>query len=245
MRRLGPAAWLAIAAAILPAIGGATLLVYVDPVGSWLRGHDLNGLLLYAALFALLSGFALLPTYAQAFLGGWAFVFPLGFPAALSGFLGGSLIGYEVARRASGDRVEGMIREKPRWRAVRDALVGRGFWPTLGIVTLVRLPPNSPFAITNLVMASVQVRRTPFILGTLLGMAPRTAAAVFIGRLFHDVAASDALRNKPWWLLPVGIGSALIVLLVLGAIANRALARVAGGAAATPAIESPPGAATR
>jgi uncharacterized membrane protein YdjX (TVP38/TMEM64 family) len=222
-------------AAALPAIGGFTLLVYVDPVGTWLRGHDAAGVLIYAILFAVASGLALLPTYAQAFLGGWAFSFVQGFPAALSGFLGGSWIGYEIARRASGDRVERLLAEKPKWGAVRDALVGRGFWPTLGIVTLVRLPINSPFAITNLVLASVGVGRFPYLLGTLLGMAPRTGALVFIGGLFHDVAASEALERKPWWLLPVGIGSAVVVLVILGAIANRAVARLtrSGRAAAS------------
>ena len=213
-------------AAALPALGGFALLAYVDPVGSWLRGHSTYGVLIYAAGFALASGLAFLPTYAQAFLGGWAFAFAQGFPAALIGFLGGSFIGYEVARRASGDRVERLLAEKPKWNAVRDALVGRGFWPTLGIVTLVRLPFNSPFAITNLVMASVGVGRVPYLVGTLLGMAPRTAALVLIGGLFHDVAASEALDRRPWWLWPVAIGSTVVVLTVLGAIANRAIKRM-------------------
>ncbi len=227
VKRLGPAAVLAVVAAFMPAIGGTLILVYADSIGTWLRSHDATGLLIYGVAFAVLSGLALLPTYAQSFLGGWAFVFQSAFPAALGGFLGGSLIGYEIARGASGDRVEKIIEEKPKWKAVRDSLVGRGFWPTLGIVTLIRLPPNSPFAISNLVMASVQVARLPYLLGTLIGMAPRTGAAVFIGGLFRDVAASEALEGKkPVWVLPVAIGSAVVVVIVIGAIANRAIARV-------------------
>ncbi len=241
VKRLGPMTVLAVVAAIMPAIGGFLILAYVDSIGTWLRSHDAAGVLIYAAAFAALSGLALLPTYAQSFLGGWAFVFSWGFPAALTGFLGGSLIGYEIARRASGDRVEKIIEEKPRWLAVRNALVGRGFWRTLGIVTLLRMPPNSPFAITNLVMASVQVSRLPYLLGTVIGMAPRTGAAVFIGGLFRDVAASEALEGKkPVWVLPVAIASALVVVLVIGAIANRAIARVT----ANPVLEEPGAQAT-
>jgi uncharacterized membrane protein YdjX (TVP38/TMEM64 family) len=217
---------LAVVAAFMPAIGGVLTLAYADTLGTWLRSHGTEGVLLYAAAFAVLSGLALLPTYAQSFLGGWAFAFQWAFPAALAGFLGGAWIGYELARGAAGHRVEKIIEEKPKWLAVRNALVGRGFWPTLGIVTLIRLPPNSPFAISNLVMASVEIGRLPYLLGTLIGMAPRTAAAVFIGGLFRDVAAKEALEQRPWWMLPVGIGCAAVVLLILWAIANRAIARV-------------------
>lgn len=218
---------LGIVAAFMPAIGGFLILAYADTLGTWLKSHGVSGVLIYAAAFAVLSGLALLPTYAQAFLGGWAFAFSWAFPAAMAGFLGGSLIGYEVARGASGDRVEKIVEEKPKLLAVRNALVGRGFWPTLGIVTLLRLPPNSPFAITNLVMASVQVARLPFILGTLIGMAPRTAAAVFIGGLFRDMTAGEALKgDKPWWAYAVAGGTALVVLVIIGAIAKRAIDRV-------------------
>ncbi len=241
VKRLGPMAFLAVVAAIMPAIGGMLILVYADSIGGWLRSHDAMGVLIYAAAFALLSGLALLPTYAQSFLGGWAFDFSWALPGALLGFLGGSLLGYELARRASGDRVEKIIEEKPRWRAVRDAMVGRGFWPTLGIVTLLRLPPNSPFAITNLVMASVRVSRLPYLLGTVIGMAPRTAAAVLIGGLFSDLTASEALDSeKPRWVLYVAVGSALVVLLIIWAIANRAIAKIT----AAPDPGQPPAPAT-
>lgn len=233
VRRLGPAAALGIVAAIMPAIGGFVIVYYADTVGGWLRGHEASGLALYVAAFALLAGLALLPTYAQSFLGGWAFEFAWAFPAALGGFLGGSWIGYEVARGASGDRVERLIEEKPRWLAVRNALVGRGFWPTLGIIALLRMPPNSPFAVTNLVLASVKVRRAPFLLGTLIGMAPRTAAAVGIGALAAGMAARDALRRKPeWWMFAIAVGAVLVVIAVIGAIAKRAIDRVTRPASA-------------
>ena len=229
-RRLGPAGPLAVVAAVMPALGGILLLVYINEAGVWLRSHGLAGVALYTAAFAVLAGLALLPTYAQAALGGWAFGLAIGFPAALAGFFGGAVIGYYVSRGASGDRVEALIREKPKWRAVRDALVGRGFWPTFGIVTLLRLPPNSPFALTNLVMASVRVPPAPFILGTLIGMAPRTGAVVALAAMANAASAADAVKERPPWLIPVGIGITIAVLLVIGHIANKAIAKVTAGA---------------
>jgi uncharacterized membrane protein YdjX (TVP38/TMEM64 family) len=233
-RRLGPAGILAIVAAVLPPLGGLVLAIYAGPVSAWLRTHEESGPFIYAAAFALLAGFALLPTYIQSGLGGFAFGVAVGVPAALAGFAGASLIGYEVARRASGDRVVQIINEKPKWRAVRDALVGvdaggHGFWRTLGVVTLVRLPPNSPFALTNLVMASVKVPRAAFLLGTILGMAPRTAAAVYIGATLKEFSKGELEKASVWPVTVVGIVLTIVVVVVIGKLATGAIQRMARG----------------
>jgi uncharacterized membrane protein YdjX (TVP38/TMEM64 family) len=223
-RRSGAAGPLAIVAAIMPALGGFALLGTLHIVGPWLQSHGIAGIALYAAAFALFAGLALLPTYAQAVLGGWAFGFAAGFPAALAGFFGGALIGYGIAWRATGDRVKNIIDEHPKWRAVREALVGSGFWKTLGIVALLRLPPNSPFALTNLAMAAAKVPRVPYLLGTLIGMAPRTGVAVYIASQIQDLAT--ATDTKPKWMIFVGIGLTIVVIIVIGHIAKKALERV-------------------
>jgi len=172
LTRLGPAAVLGFIAATLPPLGSIALFYYMNDLGAWLRGHGTQGLVYYALGFGLFAGLALLPTYASAALGGWAFGFANGFPAAMSGFVLGSLIGYAIARPTASSRVESLINEKPKWKTVRDSLVGSGFWRTLMIVTLVRVPPNSPFAVTNLVLASVRVPVVPYALGDIAGHGP-------------------------------------------------------------------------
>src|SRR5262245_16966385 len=146
LQRLGPASFLGAAALFLPPLGSLLLFANINTIGEWLRGHEAAGVALYIAGFALLAGLALLPTYASAILGGWAFGFPIGFPAAMAGFVGGAVIGYGVARPTASERVLALIAEKPKWKAVRDTLLGGRALKTLGIVTLLRLPPNSPFA---------------------------------------------------------------------------------------------------
>lgn len=232
-RTLGPAGPLAVAAAVLPAVNGLLLIGYMKTAADFLRTHGSAGALAYAAGFAVLSGLALLPTLAQSALGGFAFGMAVGVPAALAGFGGGAVIGYEIARRASGDRVVKAIEGKPQWKAVREAFVsgraGGGFFKTLGTVTLLRLPPNSPFAITNLVMASVRVPRGPYVLGTLIGMAPRTAAAVWVGTRVQEVtSARDIAGATPGWLFAGGVVLMVLVLGVIGIVANRAIGRVTG-----------------
>lgn len=230
MRRLGPAGVLGILWAALPALGGFYLLARLGPVSQWLAEQGNVGVAIYACLFAVLAGLGLLPTYAQAVAGGWTFGLATGTAAALLGFTGAAVIGFVVARLISSDRAERVIHEHARAQAVRGALIGSGFWRTLLIVTLVRVPPNSPFALTNLVMAASGVRIGVYTLGTLLGMAPRTAVAVGFAAAAAKTGATDIqafVKEGPGtFILIGGLVVMFIVLAIIARIANAAIARV-------------------
>ena len=228
-RALGPTGLLGLAWTAAPAVCGTLLLASLGPVSEWLLYHRPVGLALYTAVFVLGAGLGFLPTYAQSILGGWVFGVGAGLPAALVGFTGGGALGYAVARRVSKDRVEKLIERNPRARAIRDALVGRGRWRTLLVVTLLRLPPNSPFALTNLVMATTGVPLPAFVAGTFLGMLPRTAVAVALAAAASSTGAEDIqtfVRHRGPFLLLAGVVGGMAVLGVLGAIARSALRRV-------------------
>lgn len=222
-RRLGPAGWLALVAAIMPALGGFVLLWQIPNVEVWLHGlGTVPGVLVYVAAFAVLAGLALLPTYAQSLLAGHAFGLAIGGVAAVAGFGLASLLGYVVALRASGDRALTLIDEKPKWRAVYTALLRSGTAKTFFIVTLLRVPPNSPFAITNLVMAATKVPLWIYLLGTVIGMTPRTLAAVYIGTTIVDWGEKTSGQK---WLTVIGIVVLVIVVSIIGSIAKRAIDR--------------------
>lgn len=229
-KRLGPVAFLGIWSAAIPPLGSLALFYFMDDIGLWLRSHESLGVVLYAVGFAVLAGLALLPTYASAILGGWAFGMGLGYPAALAGFLFGSLIGYGVAKPTAGERVIKLIDERPKWKVVRKALLESGFGRMLLIITLLRLPPNSPFAVTNLVLASVRVPLGAYVIGTLVGMAPRTGIVLYlaaqISQKFSEHAKDAAKADKPWWYIVAGVVLSILALVVIGLIANRALEKV-------------------
>jgi len=229
-KRLGPVAFLGIWSAAIPPLGSLALFYFMDDIGLWLRSHESLGVVLYAVGFAVLAGLALLPTYASAILGGWAFGMGLGYPAALAGFLFGSLIGYGVAKPTAGERVIKLIDERPKWKVVRKALLESGFGRMLLIITLLRLPPNSPFAVTNLVLASVRVPLGAYVIGTLVGMAPRTGIVLYlaaqISQKFSEHAKDAAKADKPWWYIVAGVVLSILALAVIGLIANRALEKV-------------------
>ncbi|MFN0135810.1 MAG: TVP38/TMEM64 family protein [Phycisphaerae bacterium] len=222
-KRLGPTGPLAVIAATLPLVGAITLISTLGTVAPWLQSHAELGIALYIVGFAILAGVALLPTHASAILGGWAFGFAMGLPAALAGFVGGALIGYAIARPVAGDRVVAIISEHKKWRAVYDALLNSGFWRALLIVTLLRLPPNSPFAMTNLVLASTRVPLLVYSIGTTLGMIPRIAIVVWLS---SHVAQLDFGLGKNWWMIAGGIVLTLIVFAIIAQIGHQAILKV-------------------
>ncbi len=228
--KVGPAALLGLAWTSMPAVLGIMLLANIAPISDLLHTNKTVGWFGYVAVFIVSAGVGFLPTYGQSILGGWVFGFAAGFPGAMLGFVGGSIIGYAIAHRVSRHKVEDLLESNERSRAVRDALIGHGFWRTLGIVTLIRVPPNSPFALTNLVMASAGVKMLPYTLGTLIGMAPRTGIAVAFAAAGRATGARDIqefIEEQPWWVVPAGVVVFVVVLGVIGLIANKALHQVA------------------
>ncbi len=229
-KRLGPAGVLGVLWALFPAICGFVLLGSIGRASDWLGAMPETGIYVYIAIFIVSAGFGLLPTYSQAILGGWVFGIAGGFLAALAGFTGASVIGFFITRLVSQDKVEKEIADHVKARAVRDALIGHGFWRTLGTVALLRFPPNSPFALTNLAMSSAGVKLIPFIIGTAIGMAPRTAVAVVMAAKAADTGAKDiqAFLDDSKGILTIAIGLVVMfaVLALIGWIANQAIAKV-------------------
>ena len=166
---------LAIVWVTVPPLIGFKLLANIGAVGEWLKEDPSRGIPAYILLFAISSGLGILPTYAQAILGGWVFGLALGAPAAIAGCVGGALLGWSFSRLVSGRGIEAWLDAKPKARAIRSALVGAHQVRLMWLVALLRLPPNSPFAIANLAMASTGVRLLPFMAGTAIGMVSLSA----------------------------------------------------------------------
>ena len=228
IRQTGATGLLAIAWLTLPAILGFTLLASLGNVSSWLTGLGTVGPLIFACLFAATSGCGVLPTYAQAVLAGWAFGAGIGLAASLAGFVGGALLGWAIASAVSGDRIIHLIDRHPHGKIIRRSIVERGFWQTGGLVALLRLPPNSPFALTNLVMAAARVPLLTYLAGTAVGMLPRTAIVVLMSAAAaaHGEDLQAFVTEGPGiWMLIGGIVVLLAALTLLSAIGKRAVAK--------------------
>ncbi len=221
--KLGPVAWLGLIASTLPPLGSIVLLARIEAISGWLRQHEAYGPIVYTTGFWFLAGLALLPTYAIAVLGGWAFGPVVGLTCAMIGFTGASAIAYAVARYASGDRVQQVLAGKPKWNIIAKALFGSSPGKTFLIITLLRLPPNSPFALTNLLLATLRVPIGIYLLGTCLGMLPRTAIVVYAASRLQQLSFES---GADWRWITVGVIVTVGVMLILWQIARTALERV-------------------
>lgn len=229
LKRLGPAAILGVAWSTLPSFAGVMLVLNMEPLRLLLVGdgtsamHMATGMSIYLVGFVVLAGFGCLPTVSQALLAGYTFGVPLGLGLALLGFGGASLVGYEVVSKIARSRVEQEIVNKPKARMLRDALLQASGMRALMIVTLVRISPSSPFALTNLLFASLGVPRMIYFFGTLIGMLPRTLAAVMIGQQFTGWSGGI---DKPRWLMVLGIVAIVALVIVISKVAAGVLMRV-------------------
>jgi uncharacterized membrane protein YdjX (TVP38/TMEM64 family) len=221
-RQIGPAGPMALIVSIMPAIGTAVLFTVAKPTSAWLAAHRPGSVLIFILGVALLNGLALMTTYANSLLAGWTFKFAVGFPAMILGLGSAAMIGYLLAHRIVGQRVENAIREHPKWEIVRTALIGRSTLRTIGIVTLLRLSPLLPFETTNALLAMCGVRPLPFLIGTVLGIAPRTAAVVFFASSMRELTLQSA--PDPITLI-IGVIVTIAAIVVLGVVAKHALDR--------------------
>lgn len=224
-KRLLATSVLAVIWGTTPPLWGFVLLANLGPFSEWLRQDSTLGIITFAAVFILAAGTGLLPTYSQAILGGWAFGFAWGFAASIVGFVGGAFVGWGISRLVAGRGVESWLDSKPKARVVREALVEQGFWKSLLVVGLLRVPPNSPFALSNLAMSASGVHLVPYLLGTAIGMMPRTAVACWIAAegASHAEDLQSLVREKGWGAALIGVAVLAVSLGIIGALGRAAL----------------------
>ncbi len=227
----------------LPSLPGFALLAGATSiknwVTAWVTSYGNTGMTAFVGAFAFTTGLALMPTYALSYGAGVFFGWQTGGALAVAGAVLGALIGYLVWGSVTSERVSSTIDADPRAKAVRDALIGRSAWRTLILVTLIRIPPNSPFAITNLVMSSVRVNPLIYLLGTAVGMTPRTVLAAFIGAGVGSVA--EVKSADGYWKL-AGYAVAVVVFIAVFMLISKwarealkgELSGVSGGPGPTP-----------
>jgi uncharacterized membrane protein YdjX (TVP38/TMEM64 family) len=217
-----------IAWCVLPLTCGLILLANIDSAHHWLGGEDLNAAMIFAASYAVLTGLGILPTYAATIVGGWVFGVELGFAACAAGYFGGSTIGFGISKLVCSDHVATWIDSRKRWRIIRKTILEENKWKATGIIALIRLSPSGPFAVTNLVLAACGAGWTEFLIGSSVGIAPRTLFACFMAASASATGATDIqtlAKNQGYLAVIVGVVIFMATLAVISFIARAALDR--------------------
>ncbi|MFU8828453.1 MAG: TVP38/TMEM64 family protein, partial [Phycisphaerales bacterium] len=157
------------------------------------------------------TGSALLPTYALSFASGVFFGPVWGSLVAMFGVTFGALVGYAWGTLLARKRVMRVVEANPRVKLIRSAIIDRSIKDETVAVTLIRIPPNSPFALTNLIMSSLKVRLLPYFVGTFIGIAPRTLIAVFLGVGVGELAGAKSAGGQIRIALSIAVGLAVFI----------------------------------
>lgn len=224
VRELGPVVTSLFAATLIfPILGQILLYMNIGRIGAWFEARGAAAAWIFAGAFALTTGTALMPTYALSGVAGYLFGFQVGGLVAMAGVTGGAVIGYIWALVLAQGRVMQVIERHPKARVIRKALVDRGFLPETGVVTLIRFPPNSPFALTNFTMGSARVNPVVCFIGTVVGIAPRTLLAVFVGNGIRTAGEQlgEGSMKIDTDLRIAGIVATLVVLIIIYQLFSR------------------------
>jgi uncharacterized membrane protein YdjX (TVP38/TMEM64 family) len=219
-RRLGASGPVAIALSFWPPLGGFILLAFLTRLGPWLRLEATTGLWIYLLVAGGLIGISFVPTFACAILAGWTFGFAVGWPLAMAAITAGSVVAYAIARWIARERVLEVVQSRPRWNAIYRDMLGTTRMRTTVVITLLRIPPTSPFALTNFALAAARVPLREYIIGTVVGIAPRTAMAALAGAQLEQLRFKDVGQS---WSGIASVVATIVVCVVLGIWANRAL----------------------
>ena len=220
LRRLGAAGPFALMLTFCPPLGAFVLLSTLTSFGPWLRDHGVLGMLFFFLVIGLLLGVSFVPTYTSAILAGWAFGFWVGWPLALATLTAASLLARMLGTWVARDRVMAIIREKPSLFAVHQALLGAPTGKTALVVTLLRVSPMSPFALTNFAFSAAHVPLGAYLFGTVVGLAPRTALAAYAAAGVEQLMFKQVGDRTT---VIVGIAVTVVAFGIVGLLAKRAL----------------------
>jgi uncharacterized membrane protein YdjX (TVP38/TMEM64 family) len=209
--------------AIMPIVGSTILMGSMYAAGPWLRDNWEVGVFVVIAAMTVLAGVALIATNILGFVSGFAFDFPLGLAAYLAGILGSASVMFVLAKRLASRGIQPMIEKRPRLRAVHSALLDESAARTVAILILIRLSPAIPFAASNFVISAAGVSFPVFAVATLIGMLPRAAAVVFVGK---SLAELDFEQPQEMWLIAIGIVATILSIVLISVVSRRALRRI-------------------
>jgi uncharacterized membrane protein YdjX (TVP38/TMEM64 family) len=197
---------------------------YVREIGEaldWVRSQGPWGPACFAAAFVVTTVLMVSSSFMMAMAGllwgmKWGFL-----PVTAGCTLGATasfLLGRTVLRGWAQRRVAG----HPLLAAIDKVVAEKGF----RIVLLTRLTP-APSVLMNYAYGLTKVRLGPYVLGTLLGMIPRTLTYLYVGSTLHsaeEIIAGEHRRGPLFWVhLGVGAVVTVAVVFLVGRMAHKAL----------------------
>ncbi|MHC4249927.1 MAG: TVP38/TMEM64 family protein [Planctomycetota bacterium] len=193
----------------------------------WIQGLGIWGNLVFGLVYVLAC--TLMVSGAVLTLGAGAIYGPVWGTVTVSiastlGAMTAFLVGRTFGRNWVARKVEG----NPRFHAIDEAIGREGF----KIVLLTRLSPVFPFVLLNYMFGITKVSFWKCALASWVGMLPGTIMYVYLGSVVKSLADLDADKPKTpaeqvfFW---AGLAVTVVVAVVVGRVAKKAIAEAAPG----------------
>jgi uncharacterized membrane protein YdjX (TVP38/TMEM64 family) len=184
------------------------------------------GLLLLGLAFVAAS-LTFVPRPAISLVGGLAFGFAA-VPVAFVGYTVGAVAAFLIARWLLRARVVALVAERPKLRAIMQAIDAEG-WRLVG---LVRIASPIPGSATSYLTGVTGIGLWPFTAATFVGSAPQILTFVSLGAMGHLVLDDPDVSRAHLAFLATGIA---LFALAVWLVTRRARAVLAASLPATPA----------
>lgn len=225
LQAVGRPAAVAFFAAVGQALGGVVALGIAYGYADTLRAGGWAVAAVLALIGVLGCGLFVLPTHVLSLIAGWSLGAVPGALLATGAATLAAPIGYVLGGWLAGPGFLEWAERYPKAAAVCGAVRRARPAKAFALLALLRLSPVVPYGTINVLAAVFRLPALPFVLGTVVGMAPRVAVVAAWGAALEQLDAGTSPVGG--WTLAAGAAATLGAVVLLGWIARRALQGVA------------------
>lgn len=202
------------------------LLVRALPTGelqkaleTWIEGLGVWGPVVFALIY-IVATICLVPGSILTLAAGAIFGLALGFATVLVGANIGAALAFLISRYLARSKIESMAQSNETFGAVDEA-ISEGGWK---IVALLRLSPAIPFNWQNYLYGLTDIKFWPYVLTSIVAMAPGTFMYVYLGHVAGLAAGSGGKTTTGQWvLIVVGLLATIAVTYYITHLAKQKL----------------------
>ncbi len=178
----------------------------------FVRAHPVLALEIYMAAYAVLVAFSIPGALLMSLSGGYLFGVLTGTAAAVAGASTGATAMFLVARTTLG---EALARRVARGSGLLSRLQAGARKHTVSTLLALRLMPAVPFTLVNLLAGLVRMKLGPYVVATVIGIAPSTLVYAWTGYGLHSVFRRNGAPDLRALVRPE-VYAPLVALAVLG-----------------------------
>ncbi len=162
--------------AVIPLVGSSALLTVFYNNPALLDNLTWWQEVLYFLVVAITMALALTPTTFVALISGFIFGWS-GFPGMVAAYIAALIIARLIANSIDHGKLWAFLHRFDKVSVALHELDRQQF----GVIVMTRLSPVLPFALMNFVLSLMQVRQRDYLLGSIIGMLPRTTFFYLLG----------------------------------------------------------------